>query len=179
MLMDKGLDTGPILKIAELPLRGTETVENLHDDLAKLGAETLPQILIELSEGKISPQPQEGPSTYVKEIKKEDGKIDWSKPAKEIERMIRAYTPWPGVYSQLAINNWQSTKTLKILSADNEVLPTDKYQIGEILLINDKLAIQCGDGAIIATRLQLEGGKALEAAEFLNGHRDMIGKILK
>lgn len=178
MLMDETLDTGPILKIEEIKLNGNETAENVHDALAELGAKILPQVLIDLSEGKIKPQPQDGPSTYIKEISKQDGHIDWGKPATEIERQVRAFTPWPGTYS--IVNHKLSTtnKSLKILSVEKEILPTNKHQIGEAFLNDGKLAIQCGDGALVINRLQMEGSKPLLAEEFLRGHADFVGKIL-
>jgi methionyl-tRNA formyltransferase len=179
MLMDEALDTGPILKIEKMELKGSETAEDVHDTLAELGAKTLPQTLVDLAEGKITAQTQNGPSSYVKEISKEDGHINWTKPAIEIERLVRGFSPWPGTFSQLAIGNSELVKNVKILSTEKEVLPINKYQIGEAFLDNGKLAIQCGDGALVITKLQMEGGKPLPAEEFLRGHADFIGKILK
>lgn len=179
MLMDETLDTGPILKIEKINLNGTETAEDIHNALAELGAKALPQALIDLAEGRLIPQAQKGPSTYAKEINKEDGRIDWSKPAFEIERLIRAFTPWPGTFSQLAISNSKSVKNIKILAAEKKVLPIDKYRIGETFLNDGGLAIQCGKGALAISKLQMEGGKPLPAEEFLRGHKDFIGSILK
>ena len=179
MLMDETLDTGPILKIEKMELKGTETAEDVHDTLAELGAKTLPQTLVGLAEGKITAQPQEGSSSYVKEISKEDGHINWSKPAVEIERLVRGFSPWPGTFSQFAISNLQLGKTVKILATEREVLPVNKYQIGEAFLDNGRLAIQCGNGALVISKLQMEGGKQLPAEEFLRGHADFIGKILQ
>ncbi len=175
MLMDEGLDTGPLLKIVEMPLNGTENLENVHDELSKLGANELPQTLIDYTEGKIEPQVQNGPSSYYKEIKKEDGKIDWSKPASEIERMVRAYTPWPGVFGQLAIKQ-EELKIVKILKVDSNILKTEEFQTGEIFQEGKKLAVKCGDGALVIEKLQMEGGKPLPAEEFLRGHADIVGK---
>lgn len=177
MLMDEGLDTGPILKIAKINLDENETGETLHDKLSVLGAQNLPDVLSDLSERKIEPQAQIGESIYCPEIKKENGRIDWKKPAIEIERMIRAYHPWPSTITnyQLPITN----KILKILSAENKILSTNKHQTGEVFLEDGKLCVQCGDGAIIITKLQLEGGKPLSVEEFLRGHKDFIGTILQ
>jgi methionyl-tRNA formyltransferase len=178
MLMDETLDTGPILKIERIKLSGAETAEDIHNALAELGAKTLPQTLIDLSEGKITPKPQDGQSVYVKEIKKEDGRINWSRPAIEIERLVRAFAPWPGTFSQLAISDGQF-KIVKILSTEKAILPINKYQIGEVFLNDNKLAVQCQSGALIISKLQMEGGKPLSAEDFLRGHKDFIGKILK
>ncbi|MFA5248098.1 MAG: methionyl-tRNA formyltransferase [Patescibacteria group bacterium] len=178
MLMDEGLDTGPILKIAKVNLEKNETGAILHDKLSILGAKTLPDILINFSQGKIIPEPQARETLYCPEIKKADGKIDWNKPAIEIERQARAYYPWPGTFS---ISNYQSSiinKTLKIISVENKIFPINKYKPGEVFLDNNKLAVQCGQDALIITKLQLEGGKPLSAEEFLRGHKDFIGTIL-
>ena len=199
MLMDETLDTGPILKIEKMELKGTENAEDVHDTLAELGAKTLPQTLVDLAEGKITAQAQEGPSSYVKEISKEDGHINWSKPAVEIERLVRGFSPWPGTFSvipppseggfgskvtplpegRLGGVGDNKSKTIKILATEKEVLPVKKYQIGEAFLDNGKLAIQCGDGALLITKLQIEGGKPLSTEEFLRGHKDFVGSILK
>jgi methionyl-tRNA formyltransferase len=177
MLMDKGLDTGPILKIAKTKIDNNETGESLHDKLSILGAQTLPEVLIDLASGKIKPQAQEGESFYCPETKKENGKIDWSKSAIEIERMIRAYTPWPGTFTvfehQPSVN-----KTIKILAAESEILPINKYGAGKVFLNDGKLCVQCGEGSLLIDKLQIEGGKPLLSDEFLRGRPDFIGKVL-
>jgi methionyl-tRNA formyltransferase len=187
MLMDEGLDTGPILKIAKINLEKNETGATLHDKLSILGAKNLPDILVDFAAGKIKPEPQSGESVYCPEIKKENGKIDWSKSAAEIERMVRAYFPWPGTFTRLPLlfqggvrgGSARTDKTLKIISVENNILPVNKYQIGEIFLADKKLAVQCGQDALIIAELQLEGGKPLSAEEFLRGHADFIGTILQ
>lgn len=177
MLMDEGLDTGPILKIVEMPLHDQETVEELHDRLSVLGADSLPQALVDLAEGRINPKPQDGPSNYVKETKKDDGRIDWSKSAETIERMVRAYTPWPGTFTQTGGKDGK-TKNLKILEVERETKATSGHSAGEVFLTDGKLAIQCGDRALVVTKLQIEGGKPLSSEDFLRGHKDFIGRIL-
>ena len=179
MKMDKGLDTGEIIEQAEIELASDETAETLHDKLAELGAEILPRTLKDFIADNLIPQAQENEdATYVKELTKEDGKIDWKKPAIEIERMVRAFYPWPSTFGQLKIKN-EKLKIIKILRVENKILAINKYQVGEIFLDNKQLAIQCGDGALIITKLQLEGGRPLSAEEFLRGHSDFIGKILE
>lgn len=176
MLMDKGLDTGPILRIAKTRINNNETGESLHDKLSILGAQTLPDVLIGFKNGEIKPQPQEGESFYCPEIKKENGKIDWSKSAPEIERMVRAYYPWPSTFTNYETQN--TNKLIKILSAKNEILPINKYKIGEVFLHDNGLCVQCGDKSLVIDKLQIEGGKPLSADEFLRGRPDFIGKVL-
>ena len=115
--------------------------------------------------------------TYARELKKEDGKIDWNKPAIEIERMVRAYFPWPSAFGQLRIKN-EELRIVKILEAENNIIAVNKFKIGEIFLSDNKLAVQTGDGALIIKKLQLEGGKPLNAEEFLRGHPDFVGTVL-
>jgi methionyl-tRNA formyltransferase len=97
MKMDKGLDTGPIIAQMKVNILKEETAETLHDELSKLGAMILPETLKAFVAGKMELKTQdEKLVTYARELKKEDGKIDWSKPTVEIERMVRAYTPMAG-----------------------------------------------------------------------------------
>ena len=100
MKMEAGLDTGPILRQKKIKLSGTETLEIVHDKLSTLGAELLVPTINDYLAGKITPQIQDDTqSSYIKTLNKEDGKIDWTKSALEIERMIRAYNPWPGTHT--------------------------------------------------------------------------------
>ncbi len=144
MKMDAGLDTGGILRQAEMKLDGRANLETVHDALSALGADLLVPTLRDYVAGKIKPQAQdETQASYVKIIKKEDGRIDWTKPATEIERMIRAYNPWPGTYTE------QSEKILKIIEATPEILNTNSHKPGDLFIAEHALAIQCGQGAIV------------------------------
>src|SRR5476651_1431892 len=102
MQMDAGLDTGPVLATRRTPILPTDDSQILHDRLAQLGAELLVETIPDYVAGKIKPQPQpaEG-SSYAAKIRKEDGQIDWSKPALQIWNRLRAFTPWPGAFTFL------------------------------------------------------------------------------
>jgi len=166
MKMDAGLDTGPILRQAEIKLNGTETLEEVHDRLSELGAEILLPTLRDWVAGQIIPQSQdETRATYVKTLSKEDGQIDWNKPAEEIERIIRAYNPWPGAFFL------SEGKMIKIIEVENTVLLSQNHKPGEMFLSDRKLAIQCGQDALLILRLQAAGKKALSAQEYLSGHK--------
>ncbi|MDD5527710.1 MAG: methionyl-tRNA formyltransferase [Patescibacteria group bacterium] len=179
MKMDAGLDTGPIIAQMKINILKNETAATLHDELAALGAKMLPETLKAFAAGVMELKPQDEKSvTYARELKKEDGHIDWSKPAVEIERKVRAFTPWPSAFGQLIIKN-KELIIIKILEAENTILPINKFKAGETFLDNDKIAVQCGKDALIIKKLQLEGGKPLSAEEFLRGHADFIGTILK
>jgi len=176
MQMDAGLDTGPILRQAKIKLNGRENLADVHDALAALGAENLVPTIRDFIQGRIEPQIQaESAASYVKTLNKEDGKIDWTKTAKEIERIVRAYNPWPGAYTQIAAD----AKTIKILAVEHETIPSHSLKTGEISISDQKLIIQCGQDALSILRLQLSGGRPLTAADFLRGHKDLAGQILK
>lgn len=178
--MDEQIDHGAILAVERLPLDAEKyTTPELSKKLSEVGAELLLKTLPDWLAGKITLTPQdEGQATLTKIIAKEDGQIDWQKSPPEIERQIRAYTPWPGSFGkwQMANGKWQ---ILKILETDATEKKYGK-QTGEIFLTaNGDLAVQTGKGALIVKKLQLEGGKTLSAQDFLRGHKDIIGKMLQ
>lgn len=172
MKMDAGLDTGPILKQFTITLNGEENLEVLHDRLAKLGADNLPAVLLDYCAGKIIPQTQdESTTSYVGLITKEDGQLNPKRSAKELERQIRAYTPWPGTY--LILPNQEK---LKIIKAEVSKTTGDG-KIGEIYQENDKLYLRCGQNSLHILKLQRENRNALSASDFLKGNKDLIGII--
>ena len=178
MKMDAGLDTGPIIKQVKIALSDRETLEELHDKLANLGAQVLPTTIKDFIEGKIKPTAQtDEQASYVKMLAKKDGQINWQKSAREIERMIRGLNPWPGTYGLTKEN-----KILKILAVKNKVgvddSTTKNYQPGQFFLAGNELAIKCGQDYLIILELQIEGGKALDAKTFLSGHQNLLGEVL-
>ena len=178
MEVDEEMDHGPTLANSQWPIADSDTYESLSQKLAVLGAELLIKILPDYISGKIKPVPQEHEkATYTKIIKKENGKIDWNKSAEEIERMVRAYYPWPTAWTIWRIKNLE----LRIKILESEILGNNEnYKIGEVFLtLKNELAVKCGEGALIIKKLRLEGGKILSAREFLNGHKDFIGSVLK
>lgn len=179
MKMDAGLDTGPIITQEILKLEGQESLEILHDRLSALGAKVLPNILMSWVENKVKTKDQdESEATYVTKLKKEDGKINWSKNAKDIERLIRGLNPWPGTYTVINDAN-NADKILKILKVNNEVLKINDHKIGQIFLHNNELAVQCGQDSLVILELQIEGSRALKSQDFIRGKQDLIDKILQ
>ena len=178
MEIDEKMDHGPILEKSEIQISKSETYETLSKKLAKLGAELLIKIIPDYVLGKIKPVEQNHlKATYTKIIKKEDGKINWSKSAEEIERMTRAYYPWPSAYAKLKIKS-EKFKIVKIIEV--EICKENNHTVGEVFLTeNNQLSIKCGDGGIIIKKLQLEGGRILSAQEFLNGHKYFVGSVLQ
>lgn len=177
MKMDAGLDTGPILAQNSLEITPNDNTGTLYAKLSDLGAKTLIPALKKYINKEITSISQDNAkSSYAKQLKKEDGKIEWQKSAGEIEKFVRAMHPWPGAFS--TITN-KEKKKIKIIETENRILSINKYKIGEIFLDNNELAVQCGQDALIVKKLQIEGKKESSAEEFLRGHKDLIGQILE
>ena len=166
MQMDAGLDTGDMLFMHTTPITKRDTTGTLHDRLADLGGKLIVLALNQAAAGHLKPvwQPAEG-VTYAHKIEKAEGAVDWSLPATQIERRIRAFDPFPGASSALAgetVKLWES-------HVDSMKRPSDAGN-GQILFANDDgVRIACGDGVLCVTQLQRAGGKRLAAADFLRG----------
>lgn len=165
MLIDADLDHGPILGQAEEPITATDTGASLHDRLADLGGTILVPTLVEYLEGRIIPKEQNhAKATTCRTLTREDGKLDVSKTAEELERMIRAYDPWPGTWTE-----WNG-KRLKIFSVS--ISNKTEETSGTIFLKDGKTLLACGEGtALELTRVQPEGKKEMRGEEFSNGLR--------
>jgi methionyl-tRNA formyltransferase len=167
MKMDAGLDTGPIVSQRRTPILPTDDSATLHDRLAQLGAELLAQTIPNFVAGKIRPQPQpaEGAS-HAPKIKKEDGHIDWNRPAGMIWNRLRAFTPWPGAFTFL--DEKPKPQLLKIWKAE---VVEQSGAAGVVLSAGKNgIIIACGRNALRILELQREGGRRMSAAEFLAGH---------
>jgi methionyl-tRNA formyltransferase len=164
MQMEAGLDTGPMLLRQSVPITPETTTANLHDALAGIGA----KLALNGLEAQLSPEPQtEAHATYAPKLSREDGRIDWNKPAEFIDRQIRAFDPWPGTFSTLAGN------PLKILAARPA---SGSGPPGTVL--DDALCIACGRHAIRLIKIQLPGRTALDAEAFLRGHPVPPGTVI-
>lgn len=173
MKMDVGLDTGPVLAVRRTPITQADDSQSLHDRLARLGAELLAETIPDYVAGKIKPQPQpaEG-STYAAKIKKDDGQIDWNLSAASIWNRLRAFTPWPGAFTFLAAEpNPQLLKIWKIEPLETPGTPeTAGQKPGQVLFAGKgEIIVACARGAVRIIELQREGGKRLNAAQFLQG----------
>ncbi len=182
MLLDAGVDTGPILLKRAVPLTGEETTGSLTETLAQVGAQALLETLPRWISGQITPTPQdETQATHTRMLRKEDGEISWQRPAAVLARMVRAYTPWPGTYT-----HWRG-KLLKIVHAralevEPEALPGETIVPGTVSQREEGgqqvLAIVTGSGLLIVDRLQLEGKRAMSTDEFLRGYPQIVGEVL-
>lgn len=167
MQMEAGLDTGPMLSKVSTPISDEETAGSLHDRLAELGAQAMAASIGPLARGELPGEKQDDSlATYAHKLHKDEARIDWQKPASELDRQIRAFNPWPISHTQLA------SETIKVLAAE---IVQDNGPAGTILKANkDGLTIACGEGALRLTRLQMPGGKALAFADLLNSRRDQF-----
>lgn len=178
MQMDEGLDTGAIIHQEKIKIESTDTTGVIFDKLSTLGGQILPSILSKYITGELKPQSQDdSKSTYVGMLKKTDGRIDWTKTAIELERHVRTMTPWPG--ASTIINLKSQTAILKLISVEHDTLQLNKHKPGTLFVNDDKLCVQCSQGALVIKQLQLEGKKTLTDKEFLNGHQNLIGTILE
>ncbi len=170
MKMDAGLDTGPILSMRAIALPERETGASLHDKLSELGAALLIETLPGYLDGSVQPRPQPDEGiTYAPTIKKEEGRLDWTQPAQVLERLIRAFTPWPGTFSL-----WNG-QPLKVLAA--EVAP-GQAEPGKVIRHGDGAAVGTGKDLLVLKEVQLAGRKAIPASEFIRGQADFVGATL-
>jgi methionyl-tRNA formyltransferase len=173
MKMDEGLDTGPILAQESTTIEVDDTAGTLGARLAEMGAQLLVEVLPVYLDGDVEPRPQPDEGvTYAPQLQKADGEIDWSQSADQIDRITRAYSPWPSAYT-----HWQGRR-LKIL----EVIPLPEWggnkEPGTVFVDEVSPVVATGDGALWVTRLQLEGRKPMSSDQFLLGQADLVGSVL-
>jgi len=173
MLMDVGLDTGDMLIKRSTPIGPDETAGELHDRLALLGREAMEETLRRLCAGTLEPVKQnDAESCYAPMLKKEDGRIDWSRSAQQIHNLVRGLEPWPGAYTSFR------GEALRI--ADTGVEAGSDAPAGTIVAADAAgVRIACGQGTLRAGALQLPGKKRLSAADFLRGTALNLGTRLE
>ena len=163
MQMDVGLDTGDMLLKTIIPIDKHDNGGSLHDKLASNGAEAILQTLQQLQAGALTPEKQdEALVTYAHKLEKEEARIDWQQPAEQIERLVRAFNPWPVAFTELdgqPLRIWQA-ECVAGKGAAGEIISLDKTGI----------VVACGEQALRILQLQPAGGKAMDCAAFVNGH---------
>ena len=167
MQMEAGLDTGPMLLKVTTTITAEDTGGSLHDRLATLGSQAVVEAVTKLAAGELRGEVQDDSlATYAHKLNKDEARLDWSRPAVEMERLVRAFNPWPICHSTL----------------NGEALKVHAAQLGEgqgapgSVLAADKsgLTVACGEGALRLTRLQLPGGKPLSFADLYNSRREQF-----
>jgi methionyl-tRNA formyltransferase len=171
MQMDAGLDTGPILAQRIEPIRADDTSLTLSERLSRLGADLLLEVLPDYLAGRVQPRPQdESRATYAPQLKKEDGHLDFSRPAAELERRVRAFAPWPGAFA-----SWHG-QPLRILRAS--VVDPVAGETGQVVGTASGPAVACNPGGLLLLEVQPPGKKPMPAADFARGARGFIGARL-
>ncbi|MFP4375251.1 MAG: methionyl-tRNA formyltransferase [Spirochaetaceae bacterium] len=192
------MDAGAVIARERIALSGDETTESLSALVAERAADLLVEAISRIEEGAAEPEPQnEAEATYCTLIRKEDGEIDWATPAERIERMVRAYTPWPGAYTYWGDRKLTIREAAVYGTADTgaqleardaapappadaaPVFPADAAP-GHVLGVDRRrgILIQTGRGVLAVRRLQLQAGQAVDWKSFINGHRDLPGTVL-
>ncbi|SDN54177.1 methionyl-tRNA formyltransferase [Pseudomonas jinjuensis] len=173
MQMEAGLDTGPMLLKVTTPIAAEDTGGSLHDRLARLGPPAVVEAIAGLAAGTLKGEVQDdGLATYAHKLNKDEARIDWSRPAVELERLVRAFDPWPTCHTTL------NGEPLKVWGAQ---LAEGRGEPGKILdASRDGLLVACGEGVLRLTRLQLPGGKPLAFADLFNSRREQFaaGQVL-
>ncbi|MBN1834659.1 MAG: methionyl-tRNA formyltransferase [Spirochaetales bacterium] len=171
------MDAGDILAVRRVELTGRETTGSLSERLCRLAPELLLETLDKLAAGTLAPLPQEeSAATYCRLVRKEDGRVDWRLPAATIERMIRAYDPWPRA--------WTTFQGRRLALLSGGVHPEGQQSAGKpggLVLGADSrygILVSTGGGVLYADALQLQGRNPLDWRSFLNGHRDLVGATL-
>ncbi len=180
ILMDSGIDTGPILAQRSIAIQNDDTAGSLFRKLSDLGGRMIVPTLLKYFNQQITPRPQAKENiTYSPILTKKDGHINFQKSAADIHRFIRAMTPWPSAYAFLKKNDKIiRIKILKARVALNLSL-TDKYPIGTLFANDRKLYIVCGHNSfLMVLELQIEGKKPLLAVDFIHGYGDFLNKKL-
>ena len=185
MLLDEGLDTGPVLSMRSTPIEDSDSGGSLTETLAELGANLLVETIPGWIDGRIQATPQDDThATYAPRIDKESGRIDWSQPATEIWRQVRAFNPWPGAFTALGettiklLEAWPLTGYTAGLPGDVVALPWAAAEAAPADRPRPAFAVVTGDGFLLPLKLQRAGKRPVFAEEFLRGERALLGRRL-
>jgi methionyl-tRNA formyltransferase len=172
MQMEAGLDTGPMLLKRSCPIGPRDTAGDIHDRLAALGAEALAEALPGIADDSLRAEPQdEALATYAAKLTKDEARIDWTAPAEQIDRQVRAFNPWPVAYTQ-----WDG-RALRIWRAEPLAASSPASPGTVIACSREGVDVAAGRGALRVLELQAPGKRAMAAGEFLNAH-DLAGATL-
>lgn len=173
MLMDEGVDTGAILAQRAVRIAPTDTTGTLTARLAVMGRDLLLETLPRWLAGEIAPQPQdEARATYAPPLAREDGCIDWRRPAVEIARMVRAFDPWPGAYTMMGGNVLKIIQARSLPGWRGEAVP------GTVVRVPEGLAVATGEGALLLESVQPAGKRPMTCRAYACGQRNLVGTVL-
>jgi methionyl-tRNA formyltransferase len=162
MMMERGLDKGPIVAIERTPIEPTDTTETLTSRLAQIGADMAVQLLPDLVDGEIVPTPQPDGATAVRQLTKADGQIDWTRSALDISRQVRAMWPWPRAWTEIEGRQLQIHAAAVVESAA-------EGSAGVVVIEGGHPIIGCGIGALLIERGQVAGGKPISGRDLISG----------
>ena len=171
MMMERGLDTGPILAAGRTSIEPSDTTESLTARLARIGAELAVQLLPDFVDGEIVPAPQPDGATAVRQLTKADGQIDWSRPAQEIERQVRAMWPWPRAWTMIGERQLQ-VHGATVVESDAEGSP------GQVVVESGFPVVGCGIGSLRIDQGQISGGKTVDGRNLVSGRSLRSGDSL-
>ena len=179
--MDEGLDTGAMLLRRPLAIRDDETGGSLHDRLARLGGEVVVEALTGLQQGSLTPVPQDdSQACYAAKLNKSEARLDWNLPAMQLERLCRAFNPWPVAYTELADGRRLRIWLAKAIVSPEGIVATDPPDKGDpsgkclplpgtvLAVSRDGIDVASGDGILRLIQMQLPGGRTLSANDFVN-----------
>lgn len=169
MQMDEGLDTGDMLLKVTTPIHADDTGGSLHDRLADMGGKAIVEALVQLANSELAPEPQnDADANYAHKLSKEEGHIDWSRSAIEIERLIRAFNPWPGTFTDLG------EQRIRLHQATALEQSCDKEPGTVISREREGVEVACSTGTLKITSVQLPGSKAQSISDLINGGKQVL-----
>ena len=183
MQIDEGMDTGPVLLAREVPIAGEDTSETIAPKLAHTGAELMVETLTGLAEGTLTPSPQDhSQATKAPMLKKQDGRIDWSKPARQLHNLIRGVTPWPGAFTTF---RGDSLRILRARATSDPPGWTGETRASSGHIWEEKrkgghdLFVACGDASWLQLiEVQSAGRKRMPSADFIHGLHVTSGETM-
>jgi len=169
MQMDEGLDTGDMLLKVTTPIQPDDTGGSLHDRLADLGGEAIVEALGKLEKGELSPEPQNNnEACYAHKLSKEEGHLDWQRSADELARLVRAFNPWPGTFTDLG------DQRIRFHLAEALNHDSDQHPGTVLKREREGVDIACGSGTLRVTRVQLPGTRAQSVNDLINGGKPVL-----
>jgi len=171
MLLDEGMDTGPLLAQEKLPIEPADTALSLGGKLSHLGARLLLEVLPRHLKGETRPFAQEGEPSYTRLIRKEEGQMDWRLPARSLWLRVRAFHPWPGTFTSF------KGRRLRVLEAFPHAAAPPLVP-GRVRAMGKGAGVETGEGVLELLTVQMEGKLPLPIEDFLRGQRDFVGAVL-